>query len=67
MSTGDGRPLLIIEDDAAALRQLRWTFDAYEVSTACDREEAREALFAANAKAKERNDSRISSFTPPTS
>jgi two-component system NtrC family response regulator len=42
-------PLLIVEDDAAALRQLRWTFDAYSVSTACDRpaavEEARRTRF----------------------
>jgi two-component system NtrC family response regulator len=33
-------PLLIVEDDAAALRQLRWTFEEYEVATARDRPEA---------------------------
>jgi two-component system NtrC family response regulator len=37
-------PLLIVEDDAAALRQLRWTFDEYEVATARDRPEALEQL-----------------------
>jgi two-component system NtrC family response regulator len=38
MADTDSRtPLLIVEDDAAALRQLRWTFDAYDVSTASDR------------------------------
>jgi two-component system NtrC family response regulator len=32
--------LLVVEDDAAALRQLRWTFDECEVATASDRAEA---------------------------
>ncbi len=32
--------LLVVEDDAAALRQLRWTFDDCEVLTAKDRAEA---------------------------
>jgi two-component system NtrC family response regulator len=36
-------PLLIVEDDEAALRQLRWTFDDYQVTTAADRETALEA------------------------
>jgi two-component system NtrC family response regulator len=30
-------PLLIVEDDAVAVRQLLWTFDDYEVATAGDR------------------------------
>jgi len=37
-------PLLIVEDDAAALRQLRWTFERYSVSTAVDRSSALEEL-----------------------
>jgi two-component system NtrC family response regulator len=37
-------PLLIVEDDAAALRQLRWTFEHYAVSTAVDRSSALEEL-----------------------
>ncbi len=32
--------LLVVEDDAAALRQLRWTFDECEVVTASNRDEA---------------------------
>jgi len=44
MPAGDGQPLLIVEDDAAALRQLRWTFDEYAVSTASDRQGALEEL-----------------------
>ncbi|MDH3520059.1 MAG: PEP-CTERM-box response regulator transcription factor [Myxococcales bacterium] len=41
MSADDARPpFLIVEDDAAALRQLRWTFDDCEVATARDRTEA---------------------------
>jgi two-component system NtrC family response regulator len=34
------RRLLIVEDDAAALRQLRWTFEEYAVTGAKDRESA---------------------------
>ena len=37
-------PLLIVEDDASALRQLRWTFDAYAVATAGARPQALEEL-----------------------
>ena len=44
MPASDGQSLLIVEDDAAALRQLRWTFDRYAVSTACDREAALEEV-----------------------
>ncbi|HEY5657394.1 MAG TPA: PEP-CTERM-box response regulator transcription factor [Myxococcota bacterium] len=44
MARGDAQPLLIVEDDAAALRQLRWSFDAYAVSTARDRKEALEEV-----------------------
>jgi two-component system NtrC family response regulator len=41
MPEPEARPsLLIVEDDATALRQLRWTFDDYEVATALDREQA---------------------------
>jgi two-component system NtrC family response regulator len=36
--------LLIVEDDSAAARQLRWTFDDYDVTLAGDREEAVAAL-----------------------
>jgi two-component system, NtrC family, response regulator len=34
------RPLLIVEDDPALQRQIRWAFDAYETVTATDRESA---------------------------
>jgi two-component system NtrC family response regulator len=44
MPVSEERPLLIVEDDAAALRQLRWTFDGYAISTACDRAAALEEL-----------------------
>ncbi len=40
MPVSEEQTLLIVEDDAAALRQLRWTFDGYAISTACDREAA---------------------------
>ncbi len=40
MSDTDRPPLLIVEDDPVALRQLRWTFDGYAVSTAADRASA---------------------------
>jgi two-component system NtrC family response regulator len=36
--------LLIVEDDAAALRQLGWTFDDYRVAKASDRSGALDAL-----------------------
>ena len=36
--------LLIVEDDSAAARQLRWTFDEYDVTLAGDRQEAVAAL-----------------------
>lgn len=50
MAEAEPKPaLLIVEDDAAALRQLRWTFDDYAVSTARDRagslEQLRKARF----------------------
>ena len=34
------RPLLIVEDDPALQKQLRWTFDKFEALTASDRESA---------------------------
>jgi len=37
-------PLLIVEDDASALRQLRWTFDGHALATAGDRPQALEEL-----------------------
>jgi two-component system NtrC family response regulator len=40
MSDPESSVLLVIEDDAAALRQLRWTFEDCEVLTAKDRREA---------------------------
>ena len=45
MSVDEAKPaLLIVEDDAAALRQLGWTFEDYAVSTAVDRVGALEAF-----------------------
>lgn len=40
MSTEKPRPLLIVEDDPALQKQLRWSFDQYETLTAGDRESA---------------------------
>jgi two-component system NtrC family response regulator len=40
MSTEKQRPLLIVEDDPALQKQLRWAFDQYETLTASDRESA---------------------------
>jgi two-component system NtrC family response regulator len=40
MSTEKPRPLLIVEDDPALQKQLRWAFDRYETLTADDRESA---------------------------
>ncbi len=40
MSAEKQRPLLIVEDDPALLKQLRWAFDGYETLTAVDRESA---------------------------
>lgn len=40
MSTEKLRPLLIVEDDPALQKQLRWAFDQYETLTAGDRESA---------------------------
>lgn len=34
------KKLLIVEDDPGLQKQLRWSFDAYDVQTACDRESA---------------------------
>jgi len=34
------KPLLVVEDDPALQKQMRWAFDAYEVLTANDRESA---------------------------
>jgi two-component system NtrC family response regulator len=36
----DKRKLLIVDDDSGIQRQLRWSFDGYEVCVAGDREEA---------------------------
>ncbi len=44
VSTTQRPTLLIVEDDAGLIRQLRWGFDAYEVITAGSREEAITAL-----------------------
>ncbi len=45
MATTEPTPkLLVVEDDVAALRQLRWTFDDCEVLTAQDRDEAIRAV-----------------------
>ncbi|WP_153131809.1 PEP-CTERM-box response regulator transcription factor [Dechloromonas hortensis] len=40
MSTEKRRPLLIVEDDPALQKQLRWSFDQFETLTADDRESA---------------------------
>ena len=40
MSSEKMRPLLIVEDDPALQKQLRWAFDNYETLTAGDRESA---------------------------
>ena len=40
MSQDKQRPLLIVEDDLALQKQLRWSFDQYETLTAADRESA---------------------------
>ena len=40
MSTEKLRPLLIVEDDLALQKQLRWSFDQFETLTAADRESA---------------------------
>lgn len=40
MSGEKNRPLLIVEDDPALQKQLRWSFDQYETLTAGDRESA---------------------------
>ena len=46
MNTGSRPKLLIIEDDAGLQRQLRWTYDDYEVIVAGDRREAIDAVRA---------------------
>ncbi|MEW6513484.1 MAG: PEP-CTERM-box response regulator transcription factor [Pseudomonadota bacterium] len=40
MTTGKPRSLLIVEDDPALQKQLRWSFDQYETLVADDRESA---------------------------
>lgn len=40
MTTERPRPLLIVEDDLALQKQLRWSFDRYETLAAADRESA---------------------------
>ncbi len=40
MSADKPRPLLIVEDDPALQKQIRWSFDKYETLTADDRESA---------------------------
>ena len=40
MSNETQRPLLIVEDDPALQKQMRWAFDQYETLTAGDRESA---------------------------
>jgi two-component system NtrC family response regulator len=38
--TEERKPLLIVEDDPALQKQMRWSFDGYEVAVASDREGA---------------------------
>mgnify|MGYP001025979333 FL=1 len=40
MTSGKSRTLLIVEDDPALQKQIRWSFDQYEVVVADDRESA---------------------------
>ena len=40
MSAEAQRPLLIVEDDPALQKQMRWAFDQYETVVASNREEA---------------------------
>jgi len=40
VTTEKPRPLLIVEDDPALQKQLRWSFDQYEAITASDRDSA---------------------------
>lgn len=40
MTTGEPRPLLIVEDDPALQKQMRWSFDRFQTLTADDRESA---------------------------
>jgi len=40
LSNEKARPLLIVEDDPALQKQLRWSFDQYETLTASDRDSA---------------------------
>ncbi len=40
MSGEKSRPLLVVEDDPALQKQIKWSFDQYEVVTASDRESA---------------------------
>ena len=40
MSGDKTRPLLVVEDDPALQKQIKWSFDQYEVITAADRETA---------------------------
>jgi two-component system NtrC family response regulator len=40
MSNVSGRPLMIVEDDLALQKQIKWSLDRFEVVTASDRESA---------------------------
>ncbi|HRE16943.1 MAG TPA: PEP-CTERM-box response regulator transcription factor [Rhodocyclaceae bacterium] len=40
MSAGKSRPLLIVEDDPALQKQIKWSFDQFETQVASDRESA---------------------------
>jgi len=40
MSNGDAPPLLIVEDDLALQKQIKWSLDRFESVTASDRETA---------------------------
>ena len=40
MSTNKSRPLLIVEDDPALQKQIKWSFDQFETQVASDRESA---------------------------
>ena len=54
MDESKGTTLLVVEDDRTAARQLKWSFDAFDVELAGDREEA----LAAMARSRMRNASK---------
>ena len=48
MSSEKSRPLLIVEDDLALQKQIKWSLDRFESVTAIDRESAVQQLRKCN-------------------